>query len=319
MRVAFLGNNDFSVSVLRRLLGSSHEVVCVVGSLDSKVGRGQKVSFSPLKVFAMKNNIPFLQYRRVSSGGEEDIKSFKPDVLVTASFGQILRQNILDLAKYGVINVHTSLLPKYRGSCPANFAIINGEKETGVTIMKTALSLDSGDIILQEKLDILPDETAGELLSRLSEMGGDLLVKALDSIENGTAVYTEQNEDDMTYFPMLYKDFGRIDFNKTGEEIHDFVRGINPWPVAFVTSGDLSLKVYKASAVDNVWDIPLDEYEVGEVVLSSSKTGLVVKCKGGLVSLDEIQASGGKIMSSKAYLNGKKIMPKTLFNGEKND
>lgn len=319
MKIAFLGNSDFSLNVLKRLMQSKHKVVCVVGSIDSAVGRGQKVTFSPVKSFCMENNLPFLQYKSVSKQGEEDIKFFAPDALVTASFGQILRQNILDLAPNGVINVHCSLLPKYRGSCPVNFAIINGEKQTGVTIMKTAFKIDSGDMILQEAVDILPEETSGELLGRLSIVGGDLLCKALDLIESGKAVFTEQNHEEMTYYPMMNKELGRIDFSKTAEQIHNFVRGVNPWPTAFVDGGDIHLQVYKATVQPNIWGLDLSNAKDGEVVMSTPKSGLVVKCQGGLVLLDMIKAPGGKLMPSKAYLNGKKIAVGTIFNGEEND
>ena len=181
MRVAFLGNNEFSRIVLDRLIKSGHFVVCVVASPDKEVGRGKKVVKSDFKNYVDSKKIPLLSFKNVSKDGEEAIRSFMPDVLVTASFGQILRENILNLAPYGVINVHASLLPKYRGSAPVNYAIINGERETGVTIMQTALSLDSGDIILSKSLDILEDENALELTNRLAYLGGEALVEALDS------------------------------------------------------------------------------------------------------------------------------------------
>ena len=307
MKVAFLGNGDFSLTVLKKLVSSRHEVVCVVGSQDSASGRGQKITFSPVKSFCIDRNIPFLQYRRVSKEGEEDIRSFSPDVLVTASFGQILKQNILDLAHFGVINVHCSLLPKYRGSCPVNFALLNGEKKTGVTIMQTVLALDAGDIESQREMDILPDETAGELLVRLSEMGADMLIETLDRLENGSAVFTSQDESKSSYYPMMSKDMGLIDFNKTSQEIHDFVRGLNPWPLAYTTIGSDRLKVYKACKIDNIWNVDLSQFSTGQVVRSTAKSGLVVKCSDGLVLLDMVQLPGGKVMPSKALLNGRKI------------
>lgn len=307
MKVAFLGSQEFSLSVLQSLFNSKHKVVCVVTPLDKEVGRGHKIEFSPVKVFANKNNLPILQYKSVSKYGEEDIKSFAPDVIVSASFGQMLKENILTLCKYGVINVHSSLLPKYRGSCPINWAIINGEKTTGVTIMTTAIGWDTGDIISQKPLDILPNETAGELTLRLAKLGGEMLVDVLDNIENGVFPRTKQDETKATYLPKLDKDMARIDFNKSAEEISNFVRGINPWPIAYFIYNGEQIKVYSAKAEENKWGIDLSNKSVGEVVLSSGKHGLVVCAKNSLVLLEQIQAPNGKIMDSKNYLNGRQI------------
>lgn len=311
MKVAFLGSSEFSLVVLKKLLESEHSVVCVCTNLDSECGRGQKVSCCPVKVFAMKNNIPCLQFKSISKEGFDAVKSFSPDVLVTASFGQILRQNILDLAKFGVINVHASLLPKYRGSCPINWAIINGEKTTGVTIMKTALGLDTGEMISQSKLSILKDENALQLSARLAELGGELLVKTLSKLEKGEVTFTPQNEDKSSYYPMLSKEMAKIDFSKNASQIENFVRGLNLWPVAFVEVNTEKLKVFKASKVENVWGLDLREFKAGQVVKSSGKTGIVVRCGDGLILLDIIQPQNGKQMKSTAFLNGKKIDEKT--------
>lgn len=313
MKVAFLGSSEFSLIVLKSLLSSRHKVVCVVTNIDKCCGRGQKVSACPVKSFAERENLPFLQFKNISREGEVALKNFAPDALVTASFGQILKPNILSLAPHGVINVHASLLPKYRGSCPINWAIINGEKRSGVTIMKTALSVDSGDIISQAKLDILEHESVPKLTVRLAKLGGELLVKTLDDIENGTAVFMPQNDDDATYFPMLKKETSRINFGANAKEIANFVRGLTPWPVAFVQVGSDILKVHSATPAENIWGLNLDNYKNGEVVRSSGKTGLVVKCADGLILLDLIQAQNGKIMPSNCYLNGKKIAENTLL------
>lgn len=311
MKIAFLGSSNFSLIVLKKLLESEHKVVCVVTNLDSECGRGQKVSCPPVKIFAEKNNIPVLQFKSVSREGFDAVKSFSPDVLVTASFGQILRQNILDLAKFGVINVHASLLPKYRGSCPINWAIINGEKTTGVTIMKTALGLDTGDIISKSVLSILKDENVEQLSERLANLGGELLVKTLLKLEKNEAKFTPQDEEQSTYFPMLSKEMAKIDFSKTATQIENFVRGLNPWPVAFVQVNNEKLKVFKAVKTQNIWGLDLSELKAGQIVKSSGKTGLVVKCRGGLVLLDIVQPQNGKQMKSTAFLNGKNIAEKT--------
>lgn len=308
MRVAFLGNSEFSATILDMLRKSSrHSVVCVVSSIDKKSGRGNKVIYSDVKKYALSNNLPFLQFKSVSREGEEAIRRFMPDVLVTASFGQMLKENILNLAPYGVINVHASLLPKYRGSAPINYAIINGEKKTGITIMKTALSLDSGDMILKKELDISDDETAGDLLKRLSIVGGELLISALDKIEDGVATFTPQNEEEASYYPKLDKDMSFIDFDKTAKQIKDFCRGLNPWPVARVKYRDSIIKVYEACPYDNFENINLAEFKSGDIVFSSGKKGLVVKCSGGLVRLKRVQAENSKVMDDTSFLNGKKL------------
>lgn len=319
MKIAFLGTPEFSKIVLDKLNKSSHQVVCVVTNLDKESGRGHKIVYSPVKQYALDNNIPVLQYKSISKEGFDDIKAYNPDVLITASFGQILRQNILELAPYGVVNVHTSLLPEYRGSCPINWVVINGEKTTGVTIMQTNAGLDTGDIISQTTLDILPDETAGELTLRLANLGADLLLKTLEDIENNNYTRTPQDEAKSSYYPMLNKEMAKIDFNKTAKEIQNLCNGLNPWPICYVvldSKTNQNLKVYKAKPFEAKADLPitLKVHQNGEVVFSSNKTGLVVKCSDGFVLLDIIQAPNSKQMSSKVYLNGKSIPVGTIFN-----
>lgn len=317
MKIAFLGTSDFSLTVLESLVKSKHQVVCVITNVDKVSGRGQKVVSPVVKTFALENNIPVLQYNKVSAEGYDDIKTFNPDVLITASFGQILKQNILDLAPMGVINVHSSLLPKYRGSAPINWAIIEGETTTGITIMKTNIGLDTGDMMLKKTLDILPDETAGELSVRLAELGAEALLEALDEIENGTIKLEPQKEEESSYYPMLKKEMGKIDFNNSATQIVNLVRGLNPWPMCFVEDKNNPqnvIKVIKASIFENSnLTSTLQEVSVGQVALSSPKTGLVVKCKDGFISLDIIQAPNSKAMPSKSYLNGKTIPVGTQF------
>ena len=317
MKIAFLGSSDFSLTVLKALVQSKHQVVCVITNVDKVSGRGQKVVSPVAKTFAIQNNIPVLQYNKVSVEGYDDIKTFKPDILITASFGQILKQNILDLAPLGVINVHSSLLPKYRGSAPINWAIIEGEKETGITIMKTNIGLDTGDMILKKTLEILPDETAGELSVRLSNLGAEALLEVLEDIENGNAKYEPQKEEEASYYPMLKKEMGKLDFNKSALQIVNLVRGLNPWPMCFVEeqiNPQNVIKVIKASIFKNEsLTQNLQEFSVGQVVLSSPKTGLVIKCSDGFVSLDVIQAPNSKAMPSKSYLNGKTIPIPTRY------
>ena len=317
MRVAFLGNNEFSRIVLERLIKSGHFVVCVVASPDKEVGRGKKVVKSDFKNYVDSKKIPLLSFKNVSRDGEEAIRSFMPDVLVTASFGQILRENILNLAPYGVINVHASLLPKYRGSAPVNYAIINGETETGVTIMQTALSLDSGDIILSKSLDILEDENALELTNRLAYLGGEALVEALDKMESGDFTLTKQDESLATTYRKLDKNMSYINFDKSVKEIKNFVRALIPWPIARVKYNGGDILVYESKSYNNDENIDLSSFHNGDIVEASSKKGLIVKCRDGLVRLSKIQIAGGKVLEDKAFLNGRKLEIKTnLMLGE---
>ncbi len=321
MKVVFLGSSDFSLTVLKALLNSHHIVLACVVGVDKKVGRGGKIEYSPVKKFCLAQNIPFFQYKSISKQGFDSISNLHPDVLVSASFGQILRQNILDLAPYGVINVHASILPKYRGSCPANWVVINGEKQTGVTIMQTALSLDTGDVLMQKAFDIKENETAGELLCRLALLGAEMLPQALDLIESGKAVFTRQNESEASYYPMLKRETSAIDFSKSARGITNFCLGLNPWPVAWTVANGEVIKVYKAIPQQNIWGLDLNNYQCGEVAKSTGKSGLVVKCADGLVLLDMVQMPNGKILSSKALLNGKKIAEGTMLcdKGENSD
>lgn len=318
MKIAFLGTSEFSKIVLESLHNSNHQVVCIVTNLDKESGRWQKVKYSAVKQFGLDNNIPVLQYKSISREGEEDIKKYKPDVLVTASFGQILKENILNLAPKGVINVHTSLLPQYRGSCPVNWTIIKGEKLTGVTIMQTNIGLDTGDIILQKTIEVLPDETAGELTLRLASLGSQALLQALELVEQNKQTYTVQDEKLSSYYPMLNKDMGKIDFGNSAKQIQNLCNGLNPWPLCFVyfnAEKTEKLKVFKAKPFDNTQanQVSLQDYKNGQVVYANAKTGLVIKCEDGLVLLDIIQAPNSKAMSSKAYLNGKTIEVGKVF------
>lgn len=307
MKIIFLGTPDFSANILECLLASRHEVVGVVTQPDKPAGRGHKLIASPVKCLAEKNGIPVYQFNRISR--ECDVlKTLNADIMITAAYGQILRQNVLDLTPKGVINVHASLLPKYRGSSPIQWCIIKGETKTGVTIMKTDVGVDTGDMILSKEIEIGENETAGELFDRLSETGKTALLEALDLIESGKETYTKQNESEMSHYPMLDKDSGKIDFNMKASDIVNLCRGLNPWPVAFANLDETSrLKVYKASKVDMASD-----KKPGTIICADDKNGLLVKCSDGVVSLDIIQTSGTKAMPAKDYLRGRKLQISNL-------
>ena len=301
MKVIFLGTPDFAQNVLKKIYESHHEVVAVVCQPSKPVGRGGKLIDPPTKVFADEHGIACFQFGKISKEGVETLGSLGADIMVTSAYGQILSKEVLEITPNGVINVHASLLPKYRGSSPIQWAIKNGEKVTGVTIMKTNVGIDDGDMLLQEKCEITDDDTDVTMFEKLSHLGSKLIVEALDLIETGKAKFVPQGEK-FTYFPMIKKEMAKIDFNRTAKEIDQLVRAFYSWPVAHFSICDQVFKVFKAKPA-------VGEFsgENGEVVASSSKSGLVVKCEGGAVEIVEIQAPNSKRMLARSYLNGKKI------------
>lgn len=300
MRVIFLGTPEFSVKVLDAINNSKHEVLAVVTQPDKINSRSNKVILGKVKEYAINNDLQVLQYANISKDGIEDLTNLHPDVMVTCAYGQILKQNVLDVCP--IINVHASLLPRYRGSSPVQWALINGEKEIGVTIMKTELGVDTGDMILQRAITLDGDENADEALSKLSVLGSELIVEVLNLMEKGEEKYIPQNESEATACKMLQKSDGVIDFSTSATQIKNFVRGMNPWPSAYTKCANGLLKVLKAEVVDAVGG-----EKAGEVVVSDHKNGLVVKCGQGYIKLITIQGENSKAMDAKAYLLGKKI------------
>lgn len=304
MKVIFLGTPDFSVPTLKAIIKSHHQLLAVVTQPDKPSGRGERLSYSPVKQVALENNLKVLQYDKIRLQGVDDLKRLAPDIMVTCAFGQILSQEIIDIAPHGIINVHASLLPKYRGAAPIQWSILNGDKETGVTIMQTEAGIDTGDIIAVEKTIISPEETAGELFDRLSFIGAELLVRTLDDIEQGTATFTPQDHSSATHVKMLKKSDGILDFGNNCETLVNFVRGMNPWPCAFTFLNDKMLKVYKAEKVEDVDD---SQYADGQIMFADSKNGLVVKCKNGALRLCVIQIEGKKRMKDTDFVIGQRI------------
>ncbi|MDD4275804.1 MAG: methionyl-tRNA formyltransferase [Clostridia bacterium] len=307
MKIVFLGTPDFGVPCLKALINSKHKVVAVVTQPDKPSGRNKKIEFSPIKKVALENNIPVLQYARISKEGTQDLTNLQPDIMITAAYGQILRQCILDIAKFGIINVHASLLPKFRGAAPIQWAVIKGEKVSGITIMKTELGVDTGDIILQKELPVGDTETAGELYNKLSNFAPELLLNALSQIENCTVKYVSQNHEEMSYFPMIKKEDAQIDFNLSAVDVVNFVRGMNPFPTAFTILNGGILKVFKAECANLNFDKFVTALN-GQIILANFKQGLFVKCGDGkIVKLKQIQVQNGKKMLSEQYLLGHKI------------
>lgn len=306
MRILFLGTPDFAVKALDKLVSEGYDVVGAVTQPDKRRNRGE-ISFCPVKEYAVNHGIKVYQYDSIRRQGVEDIKAIDPDVMITCAFGQIISQEILDIPKYGVLNIHASLLPKYRGSSPIQWCLINGEKTTGVTIMKTALSVDSGDILLQKQLDILSDENAGELFDRLAELGGETIVEALKLIESGNAVFTPQDESKATHYPMISKEDGLIDWNLSAEDIFNKMRGFTPWPSVYTYLDGKLFKILKSKVAG---DLPA-QLPVGGVC--ATKNTALVKCGKGALQLLQVQLEGKKAMDISSFLAGGKLKNETVL------
>lgn len=299
MKIVFLGTPDFAVPSLKKIFNSKHEILAVVTQPDKPKGRSAVLTYSPVKETALSLGLKVLQYEKISLQGVEELKSLNADIMVTCAFGQILSKAIIDIAPKGIINVHGSLLPKYRGASPIQWSVLNGDKETGITIMQTEVGVDTGDILAVEKTPIGEDETAGELFDRLSEIGADLIVKTLDKIESGDITPIKQDDEKATVVKMLKKQDGAIDWSLSAQEIKNKVRGMNPWPCAFTTLNGKTLKIFSC-------EISCLNGKIGEVV-KADKDGLTVACGQGSVNLKEIQLEGAKRMSYKDFLLGRRI------------
>lgn len=308
MRIVFLGTPDFAINSLDALVKSKHEVIAVVTQPDKPTERGNKIQFSDVKKYALANDIPLFQFPKISRDGVIDLKALNPDIMVTAAYGQILSQDILSIPKYGIINVHASLLPKYRGASPIQTAIIHGDSETGVTIMKTEIGLDTGDIIASVKTPIFETETAGDLSNRLAILGANLLLEVLESLENGTATFTKQEQFDATVTTKISKSDAVINWEKSSREIKNLILGTNPNPIARTLLGEDVVKIYKAKTTS----VQLSEEDLkaenGTILsISSVKAGVFVKTSDGAIEILEMQLPGGKVLPAKQLMNGRKI------------
>ena len=247
MRIVFMGTPEFAVPSLRALLDNGYEVVGAITQPDRPAGRGHKLTPCPVKLLAQERGVPVYQFEKIKNQeGVDCLRTLRPDLVVTAAFGQLLSKEILEIPQYGTVNVHASLLPKYRGSAPINWCILNGEKVAGVTTMLTDIGMDTGDMLLKAQTDVGELETAGELTQRLSEIGAKLLIDTLKFYPHGGLKSVPQNEAESSYQPMLTKEMGKIDWTRSAQEIACQVRGLNPWPCAYTESGDGRLKIYLA-------------------------------------------------------------------------
>lgn len=285
-----MGTPEFAVKELENI-AREHEVVAAVTQPDRARDRGKAVKSCPVKECAERLGIQVLQYEKISRDGVDELKALAPDIMVTAAYGQILSNEILGIAKFGVVNIHASLLPKYRGSAPIQWAIMSGETETGITIMQTSQGVDCGDIIYQESTPIGADETSEELFKRLSETGASAIIKALKLIESGKAQFTKQNESKATRCRMLTKADGKLDFCLTAKQLHDRARAI---PCYFSIDGK-TYKAFDLKAADG-------KGTCGEIIKADKE--LVIACKDGAVKVGTIQAEGGKRMATDEYLKG---------------
>lgn len=308
MRIAFLGTPDFAIPSLCALHEAGHELA-VFTQPDRPKDRGHGIAMPPVKTFAIERRLPVYQFERIRDcEGTAALEAFAPELMVTAAFGQILSKRNLEIPKYGCINVHGSLLPKYRGAAPIQWAIINGEKTTGVTTMMTDVGLDTGDILLKAETEILPDETYGELYERLAHMGAELLMETICRLESRSIERTPQDNAKASKCSLITKENCFIDFSQPARSIHNLVRGLNPAPGAIARMNDMRIKIITTS-------VPC-EFEhtesfgcalPGECIVADPKNGLFVKTGDGVIEIKELQFPNSKRMSAKAALNGKKL------------
>ena len=297
MRIVFMGTPDIAATCLKKLIADGFDVVGVYTQPDRPKGRGMKLVASPVKEVALSHDIPVFQPENFREEETvEQLRDLKPDVVAVVAYGRILPQKVLDIPPKGCINIHASILPNYRGSAPYQWAVLDGCKETGVTAMYLCREMDAGDIIEIAKTPIGPDETAGELLDRLAQLGADLLSKTMSRMREGEVERTAQEHEKATYAPMLDKTMCPIDFTKTAQQVHDHVRGMNPWPVATMELRGNKFKVYSTAVVSG-------SGEPGEI-LGLTKTGLVMACGEGAVEIRILQAEGGKRMAAPDYFRG---------------
>lgn len=294
-----MGTPDFAVASLEEIIRAGHEVVLVVTQPDKPKGRGKALAFPPVKECAVSHGIEVFQPRRIKDDANvEYLKKYKPDIIIVAAFGQILPKSILDLPKYGCVNVHASLLPKYRGAAPIQWAVINGDEVTGVTTMRMDVGLDTGDMIAKREVRIAEDETGGSLFDKLAETGAKLCVETMEMLEKGTAVFTPQNNEESTHTRMITKELGNIDWTKSAVEIERLIRGLNPWPSAYTHLDEKTFKIWKAEVSDETGD-----YAPGCIV-RVAKNELLVQTGEGMLSLKEVQLQGKKRMDIGSFLRG---------------
>ncbi|UWD50202.1 methionyl-tRNA formyltransferase [Clostridioides difficile] len=302
MKIVFMGTPDIAVPCLQKIIDENYEILGVVTQPDKPKGRGKKLGMSPVKELAIENNISVYQpIKARDKDFIETMKSLNPDVMVVVAFGQILPKEILEIPKFGCINVHVSLLPKYRGAAPINWVIINGEEKTGVTTMYMDEGLDTGDMILKTEVNLDENITAGELHDKMMNIGAETLKETLKLIEEGNAPREVQNHEEFSYAPIMNKSLGNIDFSKNANEIHNLVRGVNPWPSAYTTYNGVTMKIWKTKVLEE------ESTKDAGTIIEVNKEGIKVSTKDKVLLIEEIQMPNKKRMLVGEYIKGNTI------------
>jgi methionyl-tRNA formyltransferase len=322
MRVIFMGTPDFSVGTLEAIIDAGHEVALVVTQPDKPKGRGNAVQFTPVKECALKHGIEVFQPGKIrEKDNVEYLKKFDPDIMVVVAFGQILTQEILDIPPYGCINVHASLLPKYRGAAPIQWAVINGDRISGVTTMRMDAGIDTGDMIKKREVELAPDETGGSLFDRLSEVGAGLCVETMEALLDKTATFTPQDDSESSHVGMIKKEMGLIDWNQPADKTERLIRGLNPWPSAYTMLDGKTFKIWKAKVIcgaPKTADGKTDEDKQPGTITHIGKNELIVQTGEGALSLLEVQLAGKKRMDIGSFLRGYSVEPGTRLGNTEN-
>lgn len=323
MRVVYMGTPDFAVNTLDVIVKAGHEVMLVVTQPDKAKGRSGKLVYTAVKEKAVELELPVAQPEKVREEVfMEQLEQLNPDVIVVVAFGQILPERILNIPKYGCINVHASLLPAYRGAAPIQWAVIDGLEETGVTTMYMEKGLDTGDIILQSRLKLAEDETGGSLFERLADEGAQLLIKTLEQLEQGIATRTKQDDSKSSYAKMLTKDMGKLDFSRDAKSLECLIRGVDPWPGAFTKLQGKNLKIFKAEVMSEEEIIAIhkqdcyaqkDRNDLIGVILTVDKKSFVIGCANGGLRILDLQLEGKKRMHTSAFLLGYNLQEGTVL------
>lgn len=307
MRIIYMGTPEIAAVILKDLLSSEHEVVLVVTQPDRPKGRGHEVAMSDVKKVALEAGLPVYQPEKIKQTEcVEYLRQFNADMIVVAAFGQILNKPILEMAPYGCINVHASLLPKYRGAAPIQWSIIDGEDKTGITIMRMDEGLDTGDMVFVKEIEITDEETGGSLHDKLAQAGGPVLLEAMKLIEEGKAVYTPQGEATSHYASMLKKEMGKLDFTRPAKELELLVRGLTPWPGAFTFLDGKMLKIGACKAVE------CDEDAMPGCPVMLDKNGFAIKAGDGALYINSLKPEGKREMTSSEFLRGKDVTGKVF-------
>ena len=306
MKIVFMGTPDYAAEALRALIRAGHEITAVVTQTDKPKGRSGEPVPSPVKVCASEHGIPVLQPKRIRTPeATEELRKYPADVYVVAAFGQILTQEILDMPPYGCLNIHASLLPKYRGASPIQHVIIEGEEKTGITVMQMDAGIDTGDMLYKKEIPIEAEENYETLHDKLTVLGGEAIVEAIELLEQGKLVPEKQEDSDSCYAPKIAKEMGRIEFSKSAAEIDRLIRGMTPWPSAYTGYQGKQLKIWKA--------VPLETYDnkgrSGGEILEVSKNSVIVAAGKGAVEILELQLEGKKRMTTHDFLLGVKMLP----------